>query len=185
MRRPLRHLLGPAAGLLLLSFLLSGCFSSLRLNRMPAGRELSLLVLDTEGEKRLLGGSDCKMTFVVIWATWCDGCREALAFADRLVLNAPESTQVVALSVDADPRLLGAWVREHEPAATVLWDREGQMVSRRLAIQRVPTLLVVDEQGRIRRVMEGWDRSSERLLARAVDSFLPEEPCSAGQKTPH
>ena len=147
-----------------------GCVTVPRVDRSPAGRQLALPVSSLEGEPTYLTSAEGRVTVVLVFATWCDVCFDVLDWLEELESQVEDDLEVVAVSVDADLKKLEEAVQREKPKILILWDREGKAASRRLALERVPTILVTDLQGRIRRVFLGWDKQVERALIRNLDS---------------
>jgi hypothetical protein len=158
------------------TWLLVACAGLPRGERPPAGRILNLPVHSLDGSFETLEIEPGTVGVVVVFATWCDACEAPLEAVRRMAEVAGGSLVPVAVSVDADPRLLASHLAEHPPGMRVVWDREGAAASRRLALEQVPTVLLVDRQGRIRRVFAGWDRGIERALLRSAEHLLAEAP---------
>jgi hypothetical protein len=62
----------------------------------------------------------------------------------------------VGISIDEDARQLPKFLARTPVGYPILWDRGGAAALDRLALKRVPTLLVLDGEGLVRHVHEGW-----------------------------
>ncbi|HEY7723699.1 MAG TPA: TlpA disulfide reductase family protein [Anaeromyxobacteraceae bacterium] len=138
----------------------------------PAGPPLRLVAPDLEG--RLVDvGAVGRVRVVELWASWCEPCREALPALDRLATElGPRGLSVYAVSLDEEAAPLAAFLREVPVRVPVLWDRAGE-ASAALGARRLPTTLVVDRAGRVRRAHEGfsedWAREQRLLVLRLLE----------------
>ncbi|GLY84174.1 TlpA disulfide reductase family protein [Actinoallomurus iriomotensis] len=85
---------------------------------------------------------------LVFWASWC-GCRYDLpAWEERHQALEPYGLTVVSVACDRDPEQARPWQRDLTHPALI--DAEG-IVAERYGIVNVPTVVWVDEEGRIAR----------------------------------
>lgn len=88
-------------------------------------------------------------TLVVLWATWCEACRDEFAALNRLdAALAEHEGLVVAIAVGDDVQKVRGVVAGQRLRYAQLVDPEFQF-SDALGVRRVPTNLVVDRTGRI------------------------------------
>lgn len=161
-----RGLSASAATILLLG--LAGCVTVPSRVGSPAGQLLSLPVFDMDEEPTTLEAGDGRTMVVVIWATWCDPCSEALQAVEAL-FSGSEEIDVATVAVDADHRKVADLIERVGLELPVHWDPLGEACSRRLALERVPTSLIIGADGRIQRVLLGWDSHVERALSTLED----------------
>jgi thiol-disulfide isomerase/thioredoxin len=141
--------------------LLAGCGPSLAAVRpgevARRGERFELEARDLDGHARTIGQLAAgRVTLVDVWATWCVPCRESLVAWDRLSRQFGGRVAVVGISIDEDARQLPKFLARTPVSYPILWDRGGAAALDRLALKRVPTLLVLDGEGRVRHVHEGW-----------------------------
>jgi thiol-disulfide isomerase/thioredoxin len=84
-----------------------------------------------------------------VWATYCQPCRKAFPKLGRLAAAHPDVV-VIGVSVDEDDQVVDAFLREVPAGFPIARDPEQSVQSGPLAIQNLPTVLVVDRHGRIR-----------------------------------
>ncbi|MFI6520233.1 redoxin domain-containing protein [Spirillospora sp. NPDC050679] len=90
---------------------------------------------------------------LVFWASWC-GCRYDLpAWQERHAALAEHGFTVVTIACDRSPDDARPWIEEAAPAHPTLIDAEGA-VAERYGVVNVPTVVWVDEQGRVARPQE-------------------------------
>lgn len=121
------------------------------------GERFDLTARDLEGRPRTVGELAAgRVTLVDVWATWCNPCRDALPAWQRLKERHGDRLAVVAISIDEDRRQVPKFLARTPVTFPILWDRGGREALSRLALERVPTVLILDEEGRVRHVHEGW-----------------------------
>ena len=108
------------------------------------------------------------------WATWCRPCRAVMPFLDRL--HAQHRTQGLrVLGLTSEP---AARVQSHlgaQPVGyTVASDARQTML--RYAIRGLPTLIVIDRNGKVRHVSAGASPDSLRELEQLIPRLLAESP---------
>jgi thiol-disulfide isomerase/thioredoxin len=167
--------------------LLAGCGPSLAAVRpgdaARRGERFELEARDLEGRARTVAELAAgRVTLVDVWATWCVPCRDALLAWDRLSKGFGGRVAVVGISIDEDARQLPKFLARTPVSYPILWDRGGAASLDRLALKRVPTLLILDGQGRVRHVHEGWagTRTVDAIEAELLDLLrgeaAPESP---------
>lgn len=132
-----------------------------------AGKPLDVTAQDESGHEVRVEAGDGKVLVVDFFASWCQPCKVQLPHLDRLARElGARGLGVVGVSFDeeaAAARGLAAVMRIGFP---VLWDRGGERLAPALSIERLPTTLLVDRRGIIRRIQVGYDdREGEELEA--------------------
>ncbi len=99
------------------------------------------------------------------WATWCPDCREVLPGLEKIYREyGPKGLSVVTVSVDTKQKAVEPFVEENGYTFPVLLD-DGS-VRALYAVQRIPTLYLVDRNGRVRLFfIEYGEAGLERLEA--------------------
>jgi thiol-disulfide isomerase/thioredoxin len=139
--------------------------TELSLRRFPGGEPWRLA--DERGAVVLLD----------VWATWCEPCREALpAYAALRDRYAARGLKVYAVSVDAEPSQIAAFLLEAKAPLPVLLDPEGAAAEAVLGVKLMPTSFLVDRAGVIRHVHEGFDPEVLARLPAELDALLGEGP---------
>lgn len=169
----------PKAGMLwfpLAGVALVGGFIALA--RCPLTRaeapDFSLPVVTARGEAgpdrlalRDLRGHPVLLDF---WATWCGPCRMETPVLVRLHHRYRDrGLMVVGINVDeAGPRVVPPFVRSYGVDYPIVFD-DGAVMGR-FNVQGLPTVVLIDKQGKIRRVHAGF--SSEADLAEMIEELL-------------
>lgn len=118
-----------------------------------------------------------RLVMYTTMATWCPNCRAELPLLDHL-RSAFTPDELALYGVPADPEdtpeMLAAWAERHEPAYELLTDiapgRRAELLALILAdlrIEALPSTVVTDRHGRVKRIQLGAPSVSElrRLLA--------------------
>lgn len=96
-----------------------------------------------------------------VWASWCKPCAKAFPKLDAFAASHP-NIKVIAISIDEDLAAAAAFAASlHVPAAH---DATQSVTRAPLGISRLPTLLIVDTDGVVRRrIDEPTERDYDRL----------------------
>jgi thiol-disulfide isomerase/thioredoxin len=108
-----------------------------------------------------------------VWATYCPPCRRAFPKLGRLAAAHPEAI-VIGISVDEEDAVVETFLREVPVAFSIARDPEQTVQSGPLAIDKLPTLLLVDRRGRIRFRGEAMLEPDYDILPELVGALLAE-----------
>lgn len=141
--------------------------------RSAEGTEFSLPELS--GKNRRL--SDFKGNVMVLnfFATWCGPCREEMPSLEQL-FQAYKNKDFVVLGVSGDVQgkeVVEPFVEEFQVTFPVVLDTEN-VVSRQYAVRGIPTVYLLDRQGKIAGMHVGgadWNGKAARAL---IDQLLDE-----------
>lgn len=137
----------------------------------------SIVVKEFQGNRKIdLGALRGKVVLVDIWASWCAPCQEEMPMLDAMAARLKKKgVEIIAVSVDEDRESAQAFLSKRSSwTLTVAHDPKGE-VPEVLEPAKMPTSYVVDGQGIIRYVNEGFERGDiksleARLTALAADS---------------
>ncbi|MFL5355023.1 TlpA family protein disulfide reductase [Archangium sp.] len=116
------------------------------------------------GEPHAIASDRGSVVLLDVWATWCEPCKDALPMYQDLAKHyAERGLKVYALNVDEDVRALGPFLEETKVTLPVLLDANAEVADKVLRVRGMPTTLLVDRQGRVRYVHEGF---AEEFLAK-------------------
>lgn len=105
-----------------------------------------------------------------VWATWCKPCSKGFPRLDALAARRAD-VAVVAITIDEDVAAVRDFLAQFPLAVPVAQDVEHELSRPPLNIARLPTVLIVDVDGVIRRrIEEPGEREYDRLeeLANSV-----------------
>lgn len=117
----------------------------------------SLNVFHLDGRPKSLSFESNKISILNIWATWCGPCRHEMPSLQRLsTLLDSKEYQVIGISVDTDSHI----AREYLVDKKILFENfispDMSVANDVFAIRAYPTTFIVDHQGRLQYVEEGW-----------------------------
>jgi thiol-disulfide isomerase/thioredoxin len=117
-----------------------------------------------------------KTVVMDFWATWCVPCRAQQPLIEKVKMHFEGAKDVVFVAVDADEdvSLVAPFAKEQG------WKDQGYFeagLARQLAINNIPTVLVVDPNGRISSRMIGFiPERFEQMLTERVDEARGVDP---------
>jgi cytochrome c biogenesis protein CcmG/thiol:disulfide interchange protein DsbE len=169
-----RHL--PGAGLCA-ALLAVGCAGG-RLVQTPSpvvGTPVDVVAPDLNGVEVRVDAASGRVRVVDFWATWCEPCRDLMPVLDLLAhVHQADGLLVYGVSVDEDRAQLEASLAASPVGYQQLWDKGGARHAERLAIERLPTTLLIDRAGVIRFVHQGYQPADADQLAAQVKALLAE-----------
>jgi cytochrome c biogenesis protein CcmG, thiol:disulfide interchange protein DsbE len=132
-----------------------------------AGRPLDVQAQDLAGNPVRIDAGKGQVLVVDFFASWCQPCKVQLPHLDQLERELRDrGLEVYGVSFDEDLDAIRGFASQLAVGFPVLWDRGGETLAPALSIQRLPTTLLVDRNGTIRKVHLGYDaREGERLEA--------------------
>jgi thiol-disulfide isomerase/thioredoxin len=126
-------------------------------------------------EKYRLSDDRGSVVLLDVWATWCEPCRDSLPFYDDVARQfGPRGLKVYALSVDADPKVITPFVQELKLGLPVLHDPEAVVAGSTLRVSQMPTSLLIDRRGVVRRMHEGLSDDFFQQTLSDVEALLSE-----------
>ncbi|MEH6649183.1 MAG: TlpA disulfide reductase family protein [Motiliproteus sp.] len=134
--------------------------------------DLSLPRLD--GVSVTLNQFEGKVLVLNFWATWCGPCREEMPALQSLSKQLdPQSYRVIGINVDQDQELVQQFIKEYQLDFLQLSDRTMRVSNDLLGIAAFPQTLIVDQTGKIDRVIVGnkpWDDPAYYQPLLAIDA---------------
>jgi thiol-disulfide isomerase/thioredoxin len=109
-----------------------------------------------------------RVLVIDVWASWCKPCRKGFPLLDALASRRTD-VAFVAISIDEERDAVDAFLRDQPVALPIALDPDQTVTRPPLAIQRVPTLLVVDATGAIRHRLEEPSAADYQRLEQLID----------------
>ena len=144
----------------------------------PSRRLPDLAFRDGSGAERHLADWRGRTVLLNLWATWCVPCRKEMPALDRLQaqLGSP-AFEVVAVSIDRDPKAVGQFFREYGIRNLALYIDPSSDIAGALGIVGIPATLLVNRDGseRWRRLGPAeWDAPAEvAKIRRVIEASAP------------
>ena len=108
-----------------------------------------------------------KVVFINFWATWCPPCRDEMPAMERLFRRSQKDGLVMlAVSVDADPKVVAQFLKEQPFTFTVGLDPKMKLADT-YGVRALPASFIVDRQGHLAGLALGprsWDDSAAQAL---------------------
>jgi thiol-disulfide isomerase/thioredoxin len=158
----------------LAALLAVGCASTAGARRGQAvGAPLPDLVLKgfNDGREIRLSSLRGKVVLLDLWASWCEPCKAEMPILDEMATRLQaRGVEIIAVSLDEDRAAAEAFLRNRPSwALTLAHDPRGS-IPELLQPPKMPTSYIVDPQGVVRHINEGFERAdAERLEQRLVE----------------
>lgn len=133
---------------------------------------------------RTVNLSDFKGRKVVLqfWASWCPDCRAEVPHIKALQAKAdPSEVAFVAVSFDRTPEAFKTYVTENYMGGVQLYDPAGMkesQIAKAYKIKWIPSLYLIDEEGKVELATVMFDKLSKALSAEAASVSLKAGLCT-------
>jgi cytochrome c biogenesis protein CcmG/thiol:disulfide interchange protein DsbE len=125
------------------------------------------------GEGWTSRGAAGRVLVLDFWATYCPPCRKSFPKLGRLAAAHPEAI-VLGVSVDEEDDVVESFLREVPATFLIARDPEQTVQAGPLAIDKLPTVLLVDRRGRIRFRRDAMHEPDYDILSGLVATLLAE-----------
>lgn len=110
--------------------------------------------------------------FLDFWATWCPPCRATIPLVQRLSRKfTPKGVAVLGLSVDEDHQAVADFAKSYDIQYPILLAGDSG-VSDQYGVRGIPTFVIIDQAGRVRRRFSGYHEGMEHVWDRLITELV-------------
>ncbi len=113
-----------------------------------------------------------EVVYVDFWATWCGPCRDSFPWmADMQNKYRDQGLKIIALSLDTDHDMARDFAEELSANFTIGFDDSGE-VADLFKVKGMPTSVVIDRDGRIAEIHEGFKEEEQDRYEASIEKPL-------------
>ncbi|MDH3532585.1 MAG: TlpA family protein disulfide reductase [Gammaproteobacteria bacterium] len=128
----------------------------------------------SSGENLRLSEYRGDVVMINFWATWCGPCRQEMPLLDELYSRYERvGFNLLGVNIDDDSRKAMNMVAELGVKFPVLFDARKE-VSKLYAVDAMPVTVLVDREGTVRHVHQGYKPGYEEMYLDQIRSLLRE-----------
>ncbi len=148
--------------------------SSLAASSLEGQVAPDFVLKSASGENLRLSEYRGDVVLINFWATWCGPCRQEMPLLDDLYGRYQRvGFSLLGVNIDDDSRRAMKMVQELGVNFPVLFD-ESKEVSKLYKVEAMPVTVLVDREGRIRHVHNGYKPGYEEKYLTEIRSLLRE-----------
>jgi peroxiredoxin len=148
--------------------------SSLAASSLEGQVAPDFVLKSASGENLRLSEYRGDVVLINFWATWCGPCRQEMPLLDDLYGRYQRvGFSLLGVNIDDDSRRAMQMVQELGVNFPVLFD-ESKEVSKLYKVEAMPVTVLVDREGRIRHVHNGYKPGYEEKYLTEIRSLLRE-----------
>lgn len=118
------------------------------------------------------------ITLLDFWASWCGPCLEELPVVASVVsMYPPDQVRLIAVNTEEEPSWVKKFVNDQSIDVDVALDPRGEAAAA-FGVEQLPTLVVIDQQGAVRRIHVGFRNTLSQTLRGEIDALLSGQPLS-------
>lgn len=127
--------------------------------------------LETKGNIQLKSYRG-KVVYVDFWASWCGPCRISLPVLDTLRKKyRKQGFEVIAINLDEEKEDAMAFLKEFPVSYPTARDDQGKTPTL-YGLRGMPTAYLIDRQGKVNLVHEGFKKSDTEALSAQIATLL-------------
>lgn len=116
-----------------------------------------------------------KVLYLDFWASWCGPCRQSLPAMEALRQEfGKEGFEVIAVNLDEKPQDGLDFLKKYPVTYPVVQDAQGR-IARLYDVRSMPMSYLIDRQGVVRHVHQGFNKKDIPRLKAAVAELLGEK----------
>lgn len=121
-----------------------------------------------------LSGLKGQVVLINFWATWCGPCRKEMPLLEQIAKKyGPLGFTLLGVNVEEDSRLSEVFLKDVPVSFPILLD-PANGVSKLYDVAAMPSTVIVDRQGRVRYVHQGYQPGDEGKYQDMVRTLLRE-----------
>ena len=164
-------------------FMVGILFSAITAEVKPGAKARDFTITSLEGGEVALAQLRGKVVLLNFWATWCAPCREELPRLAHLQAKYQKHGLVVlAVSVDNERENIAGFIQEYSVKLQTYGDRD-KRVSRLYDPQTMPSSYLIDRNGTLRFVHNGYSESELKRIEAEINQLLKPADASAKSKS--
>jgi len=158
--------------LALFSFIILFAFSGLVEAKKTAAPDFTLKSRD--GKNVRLSDLRGQVVLLNFWASWCGPCRQEMPILDE-IHNKYKSLgfSVLGVNLDAKSKKAINYLKDTPVTFPVLYDPKGD-VSGQYGVQAMPSTVIIDKDGNVRYLHEGYKSGYEDDYRKQIKTLLRE-----------
>lgn len=130
---------------------------------------------DMDGASVSLSAYKGKVVVMSFWATWCGPCKEEMPHLQKM-LDAKKAQGLEVLSISTDDARSASqvkpYIKKNGYTFTVLLDKDSSVIGTYNPAKTLPYTVVVDRDGNVAKVSQGYNPGDEVELEKLIDSLL-------------
>jgi peroxiredoxin len=163
--------IGTSLACLVFSVHAAGSLASSGLAGQPAPE---FALKSSSGQNLRLSEYRGDVVMINFWATWCGPCRQEMPLLDELYSRYERvGFNLLGINIDDDSRRAMDMINELGVSFPVLFDSSKE-VSRLYQVDAMPVTVIVDREGNIRHVHQGYKPGYEQTYLDQVRALLRE-----------
>ena len=141
---------------------------------VPGEAAPDFVLKSVAGENLRLSEYRGEVVMLSFWASWCGDCRAQLTELGQMHARYQDAgVELLAVSLDQNERAASDAAAALDVSYPVLHDAGGE-VGRLYAVERMPMMVLIDREGIVRDVFEGYRRGNETQILERVQALLRE-----------
>ena len=117
-----------------------------------------------------------QVIYLDFWASWCGPCRKSLPMLNELRKELhTQGFEVIAINLDEEAEMGHKFLEKFPVSYPILFDDNGS-TPRAYEVRAMPTSYLIDRQGYLRKVHQGFKPSDMKNIRLEVKELLEEAP---------
>jgi len=140
------------------------------------GPPIDLPLLPAGPENIQLADLHGKVVYVDFWASWCGPCRVSFPLLEKIRTElGPRGFEVLAVNVDEFVEDALKFLMQHPVSYSIAYDPQGA-TPQAYGIRGMPTGFLIDREGVVRKVHQGFRKSDAEKLRTEIVELLDGAP---------